>query len=100
MTGHKVSDWDQLTDAEVMALSGKVLGWADRRRFGCRARQSCSVPSLHSRQPPGTYGCRPLWQYSGRRGMVPCLLFLRISWFLPLPPPDWRIRDVTTESPP
>jgi hypothetical protein len=30
MTGHEVSDWDQLTDAEVMALSGKVLGWADR----------------------------------------------------------------------
>lgn len=29
MTGHELA-WDQLTDAEVMALSGSVLGWADR----------------------------------------------------------------------
>jgi hypothetical protein len=28
-TGQHVSDWD-LTDAEVMVLSRKVLGWADR----------------------------------------------------------------------
>lgn len=28
-TGHEVGDWD-LTDDEVMALSTKVLGWADR----------------------------------------------------------------------
>ena len=29
MTGHELA-WDQLTDAEIMALSRAVLGWADR----------------------------------------------------------------------
>jgi hypothetical protein len=47
-TGQHVSDWD-LTDAEVMVLSRKVLGWADRvfvaYRRSARARFSIGARS-------------------------------------------------------
>lgn len=47
-TGQRVSDWD-LTDAEVVVLSRKVLGWADRvfaaYRRSARARFSIGARS-------------------------------------------------------